>query len=95
MLHLLYVAQSRGKPFLKLLRHFHAVAREIVASQFDGLPQNAVDLHQFTLYRPLPRKAQQILHNVFRALGFLQDNLEILLCRRRHIWVLQQEIRKP
>src|SRR5207244_8868583 len=58
------------------------MARKIVTPQLDGLPQNAVHLNQLALHGPLPREAQQILDDILRPLGFLQDNFQILLRRR-------------
>ena len=51
---------------------------KIIAAQLGGLPQDELTLHQFALHRTLARKTQQILHDVFGALGFLQNDLQIL-----------------
>ena len=78
LLQLLRIAQRRRQRFFKIFQHFHAVARKIIAPQLNRLPQHAVHLDRFPLHRPLPRKAQQILNDVFRPLRFLQNNLQII-----------------
>ena len=90
MLQLLHIAQSRRQLLFKFFGHFYAMARKIVTPQLDGLPQNAVHLNQLALHGPLPREAQQILDDILRPLGFLQDNFQILLRRRRDLGILQQ-----
>ena len=74
--------------------HFHAVARKIVAAQLDRLPQHRVDVHRFALHRPLPRKTQQILHDLLRALRLLQNNLQILARIVGNRRIFQQQIRE-
>ena len=70
------------------------MTRKIVTPQLNGLPQNAVYLHKFPLHRSLPRETQQILHDVFRSLCFLQDDLQIFPRRTRNFRILQQQIRE-
>src|SRR5258708_352065 len=76
LLHLLGVAQRRQLLF-KIFDHLHAMAGEIITPQLDGLSQYAVDLHELSLHRPLPRETQQILHDILRSLRLLQDDLQI------------------
>ena len=63
--------------FVKIFRDLHTMTRKVIAAQLDRLPQHRIDVHQFALHRPLPRKAQEILHDVLRPLRLLQNNLPI------------------
>ena len=83
LLQLLRVAQCRADSLVELLHHFHAMAGKIVAAQFDGLAQDRVHLDRFALRRFLPGETQQILHNLFRSLGLLQNDPQILARRFR------------
>src|SRR2546426_303758 len=87
-------AQRRRQRLFKIFHHLNPVARKIITPQLNRLPQNAVYLHKFPLHRSLPRETQQILHDIFRSLRFLQDDLQILPRRTRHLRILQQQIRE-
>src|ERR1700719_1420510 len=50
LLQLLTVSQRRGQRFIKSFQHFHAMAREIIAAQLDGLAQYIVHTDELSLY---------------------------------------------
>src|SRR5579862_3353167 len=82
LLQLLRIPKNRRKLLVILLADFHTMARKVVSAQFGGLAKNRTHIHQFALDRALPRKAQQILHDVFGALGFLR-----IICKSSRAFV--------
>src|SRR6266404_2029850 len=92
LLQLLRIAKGRRQILIEFLDDFYSVTGEIVTAELDGLPQHVIDLHQLALYRTLSREAQQILHDVFGALRFLQDDLQIFASVFGDLRILKKEI---
>ena len=91
---LLRVANGCRQVFIKLFHYFHSVAGEIVAAQLDGLSQNGAQSNRFALHGALPRKAEQVLHDMFCPLRLLQNDFERFVRRCRNFGVFQQKVRE-
>ena len=94
LLELLGVAHGTFEVLIELLAHFNAMTGKIVAAQFDGLPQDVIQVDGFPLGRPLPCKAEQVLDDFFGALRFMKDDLQVLAGRRWHVRIFEQQVRK-
>ncbi len=92
LLQLLRVAEGWGEIFVEVLGHFDAVAGEIIAAKLDGLTQDIVDVNEFALNGALAGETQQVLHDVFGALGLVQDDLEILAGVVGYRGILEQQV---
>src|SRR6266403_509176 len=92
LLQLLRVAECWREIFVEVFGDLDAVASEIVAARFDGLAEDIVDVNELALHGALAGEAEQVLDNVFGALGFVQDDLEIFAGILGYRGVLQQQI---
>ena len=77
MLELLSVAERGAQVFVEIFGDFHAMASEIVAAELDGLAQDGVDVHEFALHGTLASETEQILDDVFGALCFVKNDLQV------------------
>ena len=94
LLQLVSVADDIGQSFVEMFDDIDAVTVEVVRAQLDGAAQNQVELHGIALRRHLAGKAEQVLHDLFGALRFLQDDAQVF---SRGVWqvgILQQQIGK-
>ena len=78
LLQLMSVTVDVRESLVKVFDDVDAVAVEVVRTQLNRATKNYIDLHRVALGRHLAGKAEQILHDLFGALGFLQDDAEIL-----------------
>ena len=68
LLQLLRISERRRESFFKVFCHLYTVAGKVITSQFNGLPQHLIQLHQLALHRPLSSETQQILNDILYAL---------------------------
>src|SRR6266700_1251952 len=94
LLQLVRVANEFRQALVKLLHDLDSVVGKIISAQRDGLAQDAIDLDRLALRRPLPGKAQKVLHNFFGALRFFQNHLQIFARTSRDLRVLHQQVGK-
>src|SRR5271166_5731339 len=74
--------------------YIDGVAVEVVGPQLNGAAQNQVELHSIALRGHLPGEAEQVLHDGFGALGFLQNDAEIFPRTLGNLRIFEQQIGK-
>ncbi len=94
LLQLVRVAHHLGQSLVEMFHDIDAVAVEVIGPQLDRPAQNRVQLHGVALRRHLAGKAEQVLHDLLGALGFLQDHAHILAGRLGQIGILHQQVGK-
>src|SRR5262245_19272332 len=70
------------------------MAGEIVATQLGGLAQHGVDVSEFAFHGPLTCEAEQVLDDVFGALRFLQNDLQVFARVVRNLRIFQEQVGK-
>src|SRR5271166_1231213 len=94
LLQLVGVADHLGKSLVQMFHNIDAVAVEVVGPQLNGAAQNQVELHSIALRGHLPGEAEQVLHDGFGALGFLQNDAEIFPRTLGNLRIFEQQIGK-
>src|ERR1700693_4099328 len=95
LLQLLSVAKRGRQVFVEFFDNLHAMAGKIVTAQLDGLAENCVYLHGFTLRWSLPGETQQILHDFFGSLRLLQNDLQIFARRGGNFGIFEEQVGEP
>ena len=94
LLQLMGVAHHIGQPFVQVLDDFDAVAGEVVGAQLNGAAQDHIELHGVALRRHLAGKAEQVLHDLLGALGFLQNYAQIFARGFGKVGILHEQDRR-
>src|SRR5947209_13237696 len=88
LLQLVRVPHQLRQAVIKLFHDLHTVIGEVIGAQSNRLAQNFIDLHRLALWRTLPGKAQQVLHDFFCALRFFENYLQVLARAAWDFWIL-------
>src|ERR1039458_2981488 len=94
LLQLVRISDDLGQGLVEPFDHLNAVTDEVVGAQVDGALQDGVDLHGLALRRHLAGKAEQVLHDLLGALGFLQNDAQIAARAFGEFGVFHQEVGK-
>ena len=92
LLQLMRVANHEWQMVLQALGNGDAAALQVIRTQLNGAFQNRIQLHRLSLRRHLASEAQQVLHDLLRALRLLQDDAQIFACAFRQLGVLHQQV---
>src|ERR1035437_5345500 len=92
LLQLVGVSHDIGQGRVEAFDHLNAVTDEVIRTQVHGALQNGVELHQLALRRHLAGKAEQVLHDLFGALRFLQNHPQIAPRAFGKLGIFHQEV---
>src|ERR1035438_7909848 len=77
LLQLMRIADDFGQGLIQALQYLNAVTDEVVRTELHGAVEDGIQLHRLAARRHLARKAEQVLHNLLGALGFLENDSQI------------------